>query len=199
MFNKMIVAFLLIFSMSCAKKYYPLEPQSLGFRVGDTSSDIEVGYEYNLLGQKGNRKYFKKEQRKNIRLVAVKITNHFDHSINIRRDVQFLVNGYTITLLDPQIAYNKLKQRPILYILYAFVFFRVPTYNNNGTQGSFIVPLGLPFAAYNMAVGFGANKKFLMDMEMFNLNNKIISPGESFVGLLSFYYAGYPNLTDRLK
>lgn len=199
MFNKMIVAFLLIFSMSCAKKYYPLEPQSLGFRAGDTISGIEVGYEYNLLGQKGNRRYSKKEQKKDIRLVAVKIINHFDQSINIRRDVQFMANGNPVTLLDPQIAYNRLKQRPIFYILYAFVFFRVPTYNSNGTQGSFIVPIGLPFAAYNLAVGFGANKKFLMDMEMFNVNNKIISPGESFVGLISFYSPAYPKLTARLK
>ena len=184
---------------SCAKKYYPLTPQNLGYPAGNKTSGIEVGYLYNLLSLKGNKKYAKKEQRKDLRLVAVKVTNHFDQSISIRRDVQFMANGNPIELVEPQISYNSLKQRAVLYVLYAFIFFRVPNYNSNGTQSSFIVPIGLPFAAYNLAVGLGANKKFLMDLEMFNLNSKIIMPGESAIGLISINNVGYPTLTARLR
>lgn len=199
MLKKIVVCILLLQLVSCAKKYHPLSLQTMGYPGGTNVSGIEVGYLYNVLSLKGNRRYAKKERRKDIRLVAVKITNHFDHSINVRRDIQFMANGNPVELIEPQIVYNKLKQRAALYVLYAFAFFRVPVNNSNGTQSKIVVPIGLPFAAYNMAVGFGANKKFLMDLEMFNLNSKIVMPGESAIGLISVYNPGYPTLSARLK
>ena len=198
MFRKLIFFLILIQPVSCAKRYHPVQPQNRGFENIQYNDGIGLSYVYNLLALNDNKKYAKKERRKDIRLIAIKITNHNDFSINVRRDLQFYTYNTPIMPLEAQSTYNALKQTAFLYVLYGFIIIPTQTYNA-GNPSNIWIPVGLPFAAWNMGLAFSANNKFRTELEIFNIQNRIIPPGESAVGLIGITDEDFPDLKVRLK
>ena len=195
MLRTLLAGLLIIQLVSCAKRYHPLQPQNLNYQNIQYTDGIGLSYIYNTLTLDENKKYYKKAKRKDIRLVAVKITNRYDFSVNVRRDLQFFAYNMPIEPLEAQITYNALKQRALLYGLYGFIFIPVNTYNS----GKIWIPLGLPFAIWNIGIATGANNKFRTELEVFNIRNKILQPGASAVGLIAIKDDDYPELSVRLK
>jgi len=98
--------------------YKEIRPTEIYFSATSSNDGIDLAYKYDVLEERGNHKYPKKEERKGIRLVAVKLTNNSDTTINVARDLAFYGGENQIFPLEPKTIKNALQQQPILYILY---------------------------------------------------------------------------------
>ena len=78
-----------MFYTSCAASYKPIDPTRIGFTTRETKDGIEINYKYDILRLSSNRKYSKSEIRHKIRVVAIKITNHNDFTVNVSKDLVF--------------------------------------------------------------------------------------------------------------
>lgn len=185
---------------SCAKKYRAINPTRIDFHERSYPTyRLDFDYKYDMLKLHGNRRLSKKESRKKFHLVAIKITNNNDFSLNVRNDLQLLAYDQPIDLMPTQLLYNKLKQRSLLYALYAFVVFPVTTYPVASTPRTILIPIGLPFAIWNFAVAIKANQNLSMELELFNIQNRILLPGESVIGLIGIQDKEAPALGISLK
>lgn len=166
------------------------------------SYSIRQGVLYNM------RNFFfaRREMKKNLSLVALKIVNNSDTAININ-DLKFTCGALLpIQQMEVKDYFNAVKQKPALYWLYslgAVVYpkpavyrdpvtdIQYPKPNNpkkfikNGKQ--FIpIPIGLPIAAANYAIAYRSNKKMLLDFQLLNLTNRIVQPHDTIQGILMF-------------
>ena len=152
-----IVVLILLSMASCAKRYRTINPTTLDFHERSMPNyNLDFDYKYDLLALNGNRRLSKKERRKKFNLVAIKITNNNNFSINVRNEIQFMAQNMPIEVMPTQLLYNKLKQRSLLYALYAFVVFPVQTYPVNSSPRTILIPVGLPFAFWNVGVAIKA-------------------------------------------
>jgi hypothetical protein len=166
------------------------------------SYSVKQGVMYNM------KDFFiaKKEQKKNVSLMAFKIVNKTELPININ-DLQFSC-GAAVPIMPVRIEeyYNTVKQKAELYWLYSAGFAVYPKpavykdpatliqYNKPDNPRKFIkkgkqyipLPFGLPIAAANYGIAYKANKKMLHDIQMLDLTNKVIQPNDSIQGILTF-------------
>jgi hypothetical protein len=195
-----ILAGLMMMVSSCAKKYRAINPTRIDFYERSYPTyQLDFDYKYDMLKLNGNRKLSKKESRKNFRLVAIKITNNNDFSLNVRNDIQFMAYGQPMQLMPTQLLYNKLKQRSLFYALYAFILIPLETYPTASTPRTILIPVGLPFAIWNVGVSIKANQNLSMELELFNIQNRILLPGESIIGLIGIQDKEAPALSIGLK
>jgi len=79
-----IFAIAIVFILSgCAASYKPIYPVSLNYDSHQSEDGVELSYKYDVLRQNGNKKYAKKEDKKGVKLVALKITNNTQSVVNI--------------------------------------------------------------------------------------------------------------------
>src|SRR5438128_1800207 len=90
---------LVIVSSSCASSYKAIKPANFNYQISTTHESVDFLYKYNVLSERGNRKYSKKESRKNIIVVAVKIVNNADKSFVFGDDMKVYSNGNAIPIL----------------------------------------------------------------------------------------------------
>lgn len=169
--------------------------------------DENIGYSLRqgVLYNMHNYFFARREMKKNLSLVAIKIVNKSDSSININ-DLKFTCGSLLpIQQIDIHDFYNTIKQKSALYWLYsvgAVVYPQPVTYlDKNGTQqpkpdnpkkfiknGKLFIPLpvGLPIAAANYAIAYKANKKMKKDFELLDLSNRTIQPHDTIQGILAF-------------
>ena len=89
--SRFILVGLVITVSSCAKKYRAINPTRIDFHERSYPTyQLDFDYKYDMLKLHGNRRLSKKETRKNFRLVAIKIINNNDFSINVRNELQFM-------------------------------------------------------------------------------------------------------------
>lgn len=187
---------ILVVAGGCAKVYHKIEPASIPLARSEINQyGLEMSHYYDLLALRGNKRLAKKERRKDIKLLVVSITNHNDFSINVRRELEFVVDGNPIVLLPQQELYQSLKQRGLFYLLYAFVILPVDISSSNRV----IIPIGLPFAAYNVAVALRANNRLLEELTIYDIQNRILAAGETITGIIGIQSEGVPYLDVRLK
>lgn len=176
---------------SCAGSYHSINPQPLPYGYAPkTNAQVQLGFHYNVLTEHRNKKFARKERKKNIQLVAVKVTNTTDRSLTFGQDMQMYAGGMPVVPLDQQITYKSLRQQAPLFLLYLLFtpmqFTTTEVQNGQVTQNSF--PLGLilgpGLALGNMLVANGNNKKFEQDLNTYDLTNRQIAPGETVYGLV---------------
>jgi hypothetical protein len=198
-----ITAILII--SSCARPYRKLYMSAIPFKENREENKISYSVRQGLMYNTRNIFYARKEQKKDVSLMAFKIINKSELPININ-DLQFSC-GATVTILPilKEDYYNAVKQKAALYWLYSAGFIVYPkpaVYKNasdeqinkpdnpkkfikNGKQ--FIpIPFGVVMAAANYGLAYRANKKLKTDLENLDLTNKIIQPGDSIFGILPF-------------
>ena len=183
-------------SGGCAKVYHKIEPTRIPLARSEVNEyGLEMSHYYDLLALRGNKRLAKKERRKDIKLLVVSLTNHNDFSINVRKELEFIADGQPIETLPQQELYHSLKQRGLFYLLYAFVI--LPVDINSGNR--VIIPLGVPFAAYNVAVALRANNRLLEELTIYDIQNRILAAGETITGIIGIQSEGVPYLEVRLK
>ena len=165
---------------------------------------VSLSYKYDVLREKGNRKYATKEDNKNIRIVAVKLTNNTDSTINVR-DITFYSGLNPVIPMDPLAIKNSIKQivpAYLPYLLLTFVNLYV-TKTEDGVPTTDTYRIGLilgpGITIGNMAVAGSANENMLMELNDYYILNKDIHKGETVYGIIGLKAMGYSPLTVKKK
>lgn len=188
------------FLSSCATNYKSINPQQHNYTFSTEKDSILMEYRYDLL----RGKYRKKEKKSDVSLVAVKITNYSDRDLTFGRDIRISNNtGHELYLLDPEIVFKNLKQRPARYLtflLFGLARFEVVQVNGDRDEiknaGLF---LGASLATANMLMASSSNSTFKTELTNYNLNGVSIKKGETAYGLVGLGTDIYSPLTLSVK
>ena len=189
-----VILFLaLILLGSCASSYKSINPKTINYVAHDLQGDLSLSYKYDILQEYGNKKYAKKEDKKGVRVVAIRLTNNTDRIINVAQDVAFYSGENQIFPMEPQVIKNMLKQPAPAYLLYMFL---TPVTLNiiDGTSiDSYPVGLflGPGLTLLNVATAGSANNKFMRDLTLYDILYTDIQPGESAYGIIGIRGAGF--------
>lgn len=178
--------------IGCASTYKPIQPDMLQYGGETTLDSITFKYKYNVLGEKGNKKYSKKEKKKGFNLVAIQVINNSSSSLNLNQQVDLLCEGNNITPLQLSIAGRKLRQRAETYLLYSLLVISYTTGRLVGNSAGGIsvqtttnyYPVGLPIGLVNFFVALYANKKFRNELQTYDIWDKTIAPHQTLNGLV---------------
>ncbi|RTY67714.1 hypothetical protein EKL97_12775 [Flavobacterium sp. LS1P28] len=189
---------------SCASGYKPIQPASLNYISNNTLHGVTLEYKYDLL----NKKYAKKETKKGLRLVAVKVKNNTEKDLVFGKDIKLnFESGNELYLLENEKTFKSLKQSPASYLFYLLLspiqFFTTKTNSNGMTEQTSSTPIGLiigpGLALGNMIVASNANKKFKTELNDYSINGKIIKKGETVFGLITFQSDNYGAIKVRVE
>ncbi|HLN54136.1 MAG TPA: hypothetical protein VK212_10545 [Lentimicrobium sp.] len=199
-----VLTSILLFSLlltGCAGTYKRIYPPAVNYSNNDVSQGISFSYRYDVLRERGNRKFAKKETMRGVKVVAVRLTNNYDFPVTVGRDINFYSGENLITVLDPFVAKQMLKQSAPTYLLYLLM---TPlTFNIINSQGRVTdsYPIGLilgpGIAAGNVITASSANGNLFRDLSEYNIMGKDIRPGETVYGLLAISQFGYDPISIR--
>lgn len=180
---------------SCAATYKQINPPHLKFPAA--YSDSLFSYQYDVLRRAGNRKIAKKEIKAYMNVVAVKIYNNTGQPLEYGRNYKIYSGNSEANLLGPEITSDIIKQKAGFHFFYLFF---LPTTLESGTSS---FPLGLilgpALAIGNFAVAKTANRRFKDELFDFDIERKVIAPGETAYGLITLRDNGHLPLTLRMK
>jgi hypothetical protein len=178
------------FLCSCATSYKQIQPSTLTYSGSSSEGGVTLGYRYDVLREKGNKKYAKRESLRGIRVIAVKIANNSSTALTIGQNCSLMSAVGPVSIVDPSVVHVQLKQGVPIYLLYLLMTplqFNVTRSSGNSVETS-STPIGFvlgpALAIGNMAAAGGANQNFLRELEKYNLANKTINPGETVYGLI---------------
>ncbi len=198
-----LIGIIISFLGSCASGYKMMSPDVIQYNSGKEDSGVKFEYKYDLL----KKKYAKKEDKKGIRIVAVKITNNSGRDLSLGKDFSInYQNGNPINLVENEYAFKTLKQSTASYLLYLLLLpvnLQTTRTTNGFEQTENIFPIGLilgpGIAGGNMIAAGSANKKFKEELTQYDLSGKVIKDGETKVGLIAIQTNTYDALTLKLK
>lgn len=199
--NTILLLTLFLLFSSCASTYKQLRPNSTYYPVTNNSTGIDFSYKHGILRESGNKKYAKREDKKAIRLAAVKITNKTGSAFTIGQNAKFYSGNGELILLTPDFLHRELKQGVPEYLLYLLLtplnFYKT---NSDGTVDS--TPVGYvlgPGIAFGNMIGAGAaNQNFLKELRTYDLINKQINPGETVYGIIGMRDNGFNPIELRI-
>ncbi|MCJ8164537.1 hypothetical protein MKJ04_06735 [Pontibacter sp. E15-1] len=199
-----LLAMLLLCS-SCASNYKLLSPEGIYYNAQTEDNGLLFNYKYDVYALSNNKKYAKKEKRKMLQVVAVKITNNTDRILDTSQDIRYFIGQQQVMPLAPEMVHSQIKQSVPSYLLYLLLFpvQITTTSQTNGMeieQNSF--PIGLILAPgltiLNMSIAGSANKQMLGDLQRYNLANRKLLPGETVYGLFGLANSGYNPIVAKL-
>jgi hypothetical protein len=204
--SKLLILVLAIVLNGCAASYKSIFPSDLDYTFHELEDGIGLSYKYNVLSTAGNSRYAGKESKKNIFLVAVKITNNTDSTIVVGQDALFYSGENQIFPLDPVVVKQSLKQylSPYIpYLLLSLVTVTVSSRKGDFSGTNFTYPIGLflgPATAFgNMAVANGANNDLLRELNEYNISNREIKKDETVYGIIGVRDLWNERITLHLK
>lgn len=158
--------------------------------ITQTSNDgLILQYKYDIL----ENKYAKKELKKGIKVIAVKITNNTDKTYVFGRNLTLeYSNGREVYFMDRALTYKSLKQGSAIYSLYLLMTpLNLYTYSSNSygiQEETSSTPVGLVLgpglSLLNILKSSSANKKFKEQLQEYNPIGKQISAGETIYGVI---------------
>lgn len=184
---------------SCASSYQKIKPESLSYKSNDLDKGVTMEYKYDLL----HKKYAKKEDKNDVRLVALKITNNSDQNLRFGQDFNLVYeNGSGVALMETEKVFKNLKQKSAYYLFYLLLS-PMQVYstssNSTGTTTTNSFPAGLivgpGLTAGNMIGASAANKNFKEELMQHDIAGRNIKPGETVYGLIGIRADNY----DALK
>lgn len=200
---KITLLFIGIFTLTnCASSYEMIQPKSINYISTNETNNVKLEYKYDLL----DKKYAKKEVKKGVKLVAIKITNNSDKDLMFGGDVKLTYeNGTEIFVMENEKVFKSLKQSPATYLFYLLLTplqFNVTKTNGNSIETN-STPIGLivgpGIAGGNMIAAGSANKKFKTEMLEYNINGTLIKKGETQYGLIGIKSDSYDSLKLKIE
>ena len=197
---KITLLFIAISTLTnCASGYKMIEPKSINYVSTNETNNVKLEYKYDLL----DKKYAKKEIKKGVKLVAIKITNNSDKDLMFGRDVKLTYgNGTEIFVMENENVFNTLKQSPASYLWYLLLTPMNLYTAENGQQTS-STPIGLVvgpgLAGGNMIAAGSANKKFKTEILEYNINGSLIKKGETKYGLIGIKSGSFDSLKLKIE
>ena len=166
-----------------------------------SSDEVDLGYRYAVLADKGNRKYAKKEAKTGIKLVALSLTNKTDKELAFGKNMRLFSGEIETPIVEHDIVARSLKQIAPGYLGYLLLSF-VNLYVDNGYERK-IYPIGLVLgpgiAIGNISVATTANKRFKAELLRQNMLNRTIKPGETAFGLIGIRNSGFNPLSVKVN
>ena len=190
---KVLILSITIVLTSCASNYYPVNPSRLPSTNNLSEKGIDFSYRYNVLHDRGNEKLSKKEQKRGIKIIAVKITNNTDSSFTITKDVGFFVGNSQVYPEEPFLVRKLVNQTVASYLPY--LLFTSLQLNLNGTVFPIGYALGPLLTAGNMLAANNANNLFYKELKDNDVINLTVKKGETIYGLVAFSGIGFDPLT----
>ncbi len=202
---KILLLFFVASTLSnCASGYKMIEPKSINYISSTEVNDVKLEYKYSLL----DKKYAKKELKKGVKLVAIKITNNTNKDIIFGRDIKLTYeNGNEIYIMKNDKVFETLKQSSASYLLFLLLTpLNLYTYETNSYGQQEVtnsVPIGLVvgpgLAGGNVIAAGSANKKFKTEMLKYNINGTVIKKGETEYGLIGIRTSHFDALKLKLE
>jgi len=197
--NAFIFSVVIILFTSCATSYKPIIPESVRFSAEENSSNFS--YRFDVLREAGNRKLSRKEERKLVRVVAVKLVNNTGQTLKYGYNFKIYSENAEIEVLSASRTVSYIRQSVPSYLLYLALTPAKLTFTSGYKQSSF--PLGLilgpGLAGINMAISGTANKNLRTELETSTIIDKEIKPGETFYGLIGIYDNHFMPLTIKIS
>jgi hypothetical protein len=188
----LLIAFLFA---SCAGSFKSINPTSFQYTTPAEKSDVELYYKYDVLRERGNKKYSRKEFKANVRIVAIRITNTTSRELKMGDNARIYSGNSEIRLWPPDLIHKKVKQTVPLYLLYLLLTPAEFSMYDSGTSESSSFPIGLilgpGLAGGNIAVAGSANARLKRELMEFDLYGKAIKPGETVYGLIGIPEIGF--------
>ncbi len=172
---------------SCASGYKAIHPPIVSYSNESVTDSIAFSYKYDVLWDSRNKKYAKKEAKRNIKVLAVKIVNNSGKTIVFNRNIRLYSNDKLIAPVDKDSLYEEFRQPAAAYILYLLLTpIHKMSVNFNGPSNIFPFGyiVGPVLAAGNILVASRANTNFKYELEKYNLLNREIPPGDTVYGLI---------------
>ncbi|WP_308990356.1 hypothetical protein QLS71_002585 [Mariniflexile litorale] len=197
---KLTLLFIAISTLTnCASGYKMIEPKSINYISTNETDNVKLEYKYDLL----DKKYAKKELKKGVKLVAIKITNNSEKDIMFGRDTKLTyANGSEIYVMENEKVFKTLKQSPASYLWYLLLTPMNFYTAENGQQTS-STPIGLivgpGLAGGNMIAAGSANKKFRTEVLEYNINGTLIKKGETKYGLIGIKSDSFDSLKLKIE
>lgn len=199
-----LLGIFLVILTSCASGYKMINPKSINYVSKDISDDIILSYKYEVL----HKKYAKKELKKGIKLLAVKIANNTDKDIIFGKDIKLTFkNGKEIYIVENENVFKALKQNAASYLWYLLLtpinLYTTKTNSNNLQQETSATPIGLilgpGIAGGNIIAAGSANKKFKTEMLEYNINGTAIKKGETVYGLIGIKTTSFDAIQLKIE
>jgi len=177
-----------------------IEPKAINYISTNETNNVKLEYKYDLL----EKKYAKKELKKGVKLVAIKITNNSEKDIIFGRDAKLTYeNGTEIFVMENDKVFQTLKQSTASYLWYLLLTpLNLYTTGSNGEQTS-STPIGLVIGpgltGGNMIAAGTANKKFKTEMLAYNINGTLIKKGETKYGLIGIKSNSFDSLQLKIE
>lgn len=198
--------YLMIFAIpfllgSCAATYKPIKPTNLNYGAHNLEDGISLSYKYDVLNERGNKKYSKKENSKGIKVIAIKITNNTDTVINVNRDILFYSGQNQVFPMEPVSIHSNIKQIVpgyLPYLLFSFLNLYVTTGSGTETYRIGLI-LGPGLTIGNMLTAASANEKLMKELNEYNILYRDIQKGETIFGIIGLKNVEYNPISLRLK
>jgi len=195
MYRKLILLIVAAVALtSCASGYKPTTPPTQNYASSTEIDNVKFEYKYSLL----QKKYAKKEIKKGVKVVAVKITNNSDKDLMFGSDIKLTFeNGKQVSIVENNFVFKTLKQSTPIYLLYLLLSpINVFVENSDGSTDYYPVGLivGPSVTAGNMITAATANKKFKTELLEYDINGVLIKKGETKYGLIGIQTDTYDSL-----
>lgn len=189
---------------SCASGYKMIEPENINYISSNETNNVVFQYKYDLL----DNKYAKKELKKEVKLVAIKITNNSGKDIIFGKEAKLTYeNGQEIYVMDNDKVYKLLKQSPASYLWYLLLtpvnLYTSKPSPNGYQQETSSTPIGLilgpGLSGGNMIAASSANNKFKDELFEYNMIGTIIKNGETKYGLIGIETDSFDALKLKIE
>jgi hypothetical protein len=182
----LIIAILL---SSCAGSFKSINPSSFQYTTQAEKSDADMFYKYDVLRERGNKKYSKKELKAGVRIVAVRITNTTGKTIKMGENAKIYSGNSEVRLWPPDLIHKKIRQKVPFYLFYLLLTPTILEVNEDSFPIGYILGPGL--TAGNIAVASTANGKLKKELMEFDVYGKTINPGETVYALVGIPELGF--------
>jgi hypothetical protein len=172
----------------------------LNYNSHELTDGISLSYKYDVLAERGNKRYSRKEAKKAIKVVAVQVTNNTETPLTFGKDIAFFSGENQIFPLEPLATKQMLKQQVATYLPYLLLT-PIKLFVSSG-RSTDVYPIGYALGpgitVGNMAVAGTANSNLYNELEMYNLLGKEIQPGEVVYGIIAVRDMGYTPLSIKM-
>lgn len=189
----------LLFITGCAASYKTIDPEKVSYSNSANVDDLEISYKYNVLSSRGNRRFVKRERKKDLSVIAVKLTNHSNAPFTVTHsNFRIFASNKLLQPVNPSRAAGELKEKNALYLLYSLLFLTISK-EDNGEIKQTNLPIGIPIALGNFMVGMSSNSNIRQNFRQDHIYGKTIQPGEQLSGLAYFYDTNFEPLTFTIN
>jgi hypothetical protein len=185
---------------SCARTYHAINPAVWNYDNSKVIADnVIISYRYDVQNAVQNKPYARKETKKNLKLLAIRIENNSKSPIQFKKE-NFVIktnNGRDIKIVDPLLYTKKIRQYSETFVLFyglAGIGYQWGEINGESySQFTYnFIPLiiGVGNAIFG-EISNGKQKEEILEKQIFD---KTILPGERFYGIITIEEVSFPEL-----